>query len=367
MVHVTSTTERMDILRKTIIALTTFAIVSTSFVGKAYGQTYTVRPGDTLYKIAQNYGTTVQAIKDENGLTSNVIYANQNLNIPSSARKTYTVVSGDSLYKIANKFGVTIQQLKAWNRLNSDRIYVGQTLVVANNSLTNTYHVKPGDTLSGIGKRFGVTVAQLRSWNNLSSDVIYAGQTLKVSAPSTNKYVVQPGDTLGHIAKKYNVTVQQLKAWNGLTSDLIKVGQTLTVSKPSTTSQSGSVPTPTKSFSSRLVEEAKKHVGTPYAWGGTSPSGFDCSGFIYYVFNQAGKSIQRLTTEGYFAQSYKINQPNVGDLVFFANTYKEGISHMGIYIGNNQFIHASSSNGVAITKLDNPYWSKYFVGYYRFK
>jgi peptidoglycan DL-endopeptidase LytE len=117
--------------------------------------------------------------------------------------------------------------------------------------------------------------------------------------------------------------------------------------------------------SSNVVDIAKKYIGSPYAWGGTSPSGFDCSGFIYYVFNQAGTSISRTNTEGYYSRSTAISNPKPGDLVFFKNTYKAGISHMGIYVGNGEFIHASDS-GVVVTKLSNSYWSPRFAGYRTF-
>ena len=120
-----------------------------------------------------------------------------------------------------------------------------------------------------------------------------------------------------------------------------------------------------QNYEQSLMNEAKKMIGVPYKWGGTTPSGFDCSGFIFYVYDKAGYDISRNSAQGYFDRSYYVDKPQVGDLVFFKNTYKQGISHVGIYVGNNQFINASSS-GVEITSLGNSYWSKYFDSYKRF-
>ncbi|WP_034765401.1 C40 family peptidase [Rossellomorea vietnamensis] len=286
----------------------------------------------------------------------------------SAEAASYRVQSGDSLSVIAYKYDTSVSNLKNWNNLSSDLIYVNQVLEVSapSSSSAKTYTVQSGDYLSKIGAKFDVYVAELKSWNNLNSDVIYPGQTLIVSSGGTtttpaptgsSTYTVQSGDTLSHIAVRYDVSVSSIKSWNGLSSDTIYVGQKLSING---TSDAG-----TQTPSSSVVDIAKKYVGTPYAWGGTSPSGFDCSGFIYYVFNQAGQSIARTNTEGYYSKSYFVSSPKPGDLVFFENTYKAGISHMGIYVGNGEFIHASDS-GVVVSKLSNTYWNPKFVGYKRF-
>ena len=114
-----------------------------------------------------------------------------------------------------------------------------------------------------------------------------------------------------------------------------------------------------------IASIAPNYVGTPYIYGGKTVAGFDCSGFIHFIHNIAGLSIDRKSSEDYFKEAKKVLVPEVGDLVFFKDTYKPGISHMGVYIGNNQFIHAASK-GVEITKLDNSYWKEHFVGYKRF-
>lgn len=108
---------------------------------------------------------------------------------------------------------------------------------------------------------------------------------------------------------------------------------------------------------------SQKFIGVPYQWGGSSPSGFDCSGFIYYIFNQNGILIPRMADEQ-FNVGLVINpsELQVGDLVFFS-TYEPGPSHTGMYIGNDQFIHASSAAGkVIVTALSKPYYQARYLG-----
>lgn len=112
---------------------------------------------------------------------------------------------------------------------------------------------------------------------------------------------------------------------------------------------------------SKIVQEAKKHLGVPYVWGGSTPSGFDCSGFVQYVLKQCGISVPRTTELQAQVGSY-INKTELrpGDLVFLQNTYRTGISHVGIYIGSDQMIHASSSKGVTISNLTASYYIKHY-------
>ncbi|MET3504390.1 C40 family peptidase [Halalkalibacter oceani] len=113
-----------------------------------------------------------------------------------------------------------------------------------------------------------------------------------------------------------------------------------------------------------LIQTALSLQGIPYAWGGTSTAGFDCSGFIQYVFRQHNKQLPRTTRE-LFRSGQSVSQLKTGDLVFFS-TAQSGPSHAGIYLGNRQFIHAGSSTGVTVSSLDQPYWSHRYLGGKRF-
>lgn len=119
-----------------------------------------------------------------------------------------------------------------------------------------------------------------------------------------------------------------------------------------------------KSDHSSIIDTAESLIGTPYSWGGTTPSGFDCSGFIQYVFNQHNKELPR-TTQDLYNQGSDVSSLQIGDIVFFT-TYRSGPSHAGIYLGNQQFIHAGSSTGVTISSLDQNYWAERYLGAKRF-
>ena len=112
-----------------------------------------------------------------------------------------------------------------------------------------------------------------------------------------------------------------------------------------------------------LLSMARQYVGVPYVWAGRSPSGFDCSGFIYYVFDQLGYGLPRMA-DGQFEVGIPVSRNSLepGDLVFF-ETYEPGPSHVGIYIGNDQFIHASSGAGhVTVTPLNKTYYRDRYLG-----
>lgn len=113
------------------------------------------------------------------------------------------------------------------------------------------------------------------------------------------------------------------------------------------------------SVDASIIGHATKLIGTPYKWGGTSPNGFDCSGFLQYVYSQKGYTIPR-TVSDIWNFGVNVSKPSIGDLVFF-QTYKRGPSHAGIYLGDGKFIH-SGSKGVTVSSMNTSYWQQRYLG-----
>ncbi|MEK7326331.1 MAG: LysM peptidoglycan-binding domain-containing protein, partial [Chloroflexota bacterium] len=243
-------------MKRTLLLLAILTLVLSIFPVQptaAQGTTYTVQPGDNLYRIALKFNTTVAAIQAANGLTTTTIRVGQVLIIPSGT-------SGSSPAPTAKP---------------------GATTAPSTNP--GTYTVQPGDNLFRIALKFGTTVAAIQAANGLTSATIRVGQVLKIPgasgsspAPTATKasasaptaasnpgtYTVQPGDNLYRIALKFGTTVAAIQAANGLTSATIRVGQVLkipgaggssapapTATKPAATAAPGATATPVPSTS----------------------------------------------------------------------------------------------------------------------
>jgi LysM repeat protein len=219
----------------------TVPLVNNINVKAADTSTYKVVSGDTLWKLSQRFGTSINSIKSLNNLTSDTIYVNQDLLVPSTNNATtHKVVSGDTLYKIAKTYGTSIDNLKNINNLSSDMIYVGQTLKVQKSTkesveeVPTKYKVSIGDTLWGISNRYNISVSTIKELNNLNSDLIYPGQILLLKGTTTStkpsvSYVshkVESGENIWTISIKYGIPQSELMEVNGFNENTqLSIGQ----------------------------------------------------------------------------------------------------------------------------------------------
>lgn len=381
----------------------------------AEASTYTVSKGDTLSKIANANKTTVGQLKKWNNLQNDFLYVGQTLTVQAGTQSTASKKVGTP-----NKQSVDSTKSVATGKQSASAKTQGSSTASATtNATSSTYTVVKGDNLSKIAKAVNTTVADIKKWNGLSSDAIFVGQKLKIgegkmaasspqdstkqsgqandtkagSTANMQTYQVMKGDSLSKIAAKFNVGVADIKNWNQLNSDLIYVGQVLKINSTISQGEAEAVFNPKEILAtdqkingklsqekaiknnvtatgqavySKVIELANSLTGTPYLFAGNSPAGFDCSGFVQYVYSNAGINLIRKSSYDYFMSDTTIvENPIPGDIVFFKNTYIEGISHMGIYIGADQFIHAGS-NGVQVSKLSFDYWASKFVAFKRF-
>ncbi len=317
-----------------------------------------------------------------------------------SAAETYhTVKSGDSLWDIAIQYGTSVEKIKQLNQLSSDNLQIGEQLCVKMTpdqkpaatpiieAGATYYIVQPGDSLWKIAQQFGTSVEKIKQLNQLSSENLQIGFRLCVAnasgqaaapsmqpavapiensaspAPADNFYIIQPGDSLNSIAAAFSTSVAMLKRINNLTTDVINPGSVLKLSLAgSEVSRGGSAVN--NNTATGILNTALQYLGTPYRYGGSGPGGFDCSGFVKYVYSLNGYNLNR-TAASQYSQGTPVSKAELqlGDLVFFC-CGSSSIDHVGIYIGNNEFIHSSSprSGGVIITNLGESYYLNSYAG-----
>ena len=227
-------------------------------------QTYTVKAGDTLYGISNQFGVSVTELASLNNIYGSNLKIGEVLKIPNTAGTNpnnmfmYTVKKGDSLYSIANKYNTTIQKIIDLNYLKSTNLSIGQVLRIPENytdynnlSLPNyiNYVVKKGDSLYSIARDNNISVDILMKDNSLSNTNLKIGQNLKIRVPSTvdtvlecfgtdyepstslsyTTYTVKKGDSLYSIANNYDTTVTSIKNINNLSSNNLSIGQVLKI------------------------------------------------------------------------------------------------------------------------------------------
>jgi peptidoglycan DL-endopeptidase LytE len=299
--------------------------------------------------------------------------------------------------------------------------------IFSSNALAIQYKVKNGDTLYSISKKFGVSLDDIRQANNLQKSRIKPKQILNISqeegsegtsskhsAKSKSKpvyYTVKKGDTLSKIAKKTHHPMKQIAALNHINNKSLHAGQKIVLAKSTTYVPVKSEPVhedddltaeEDDAAQDALNENEKKEtaeasndeperkgellgkwnspdemqlfvkvatgfIGAPYRFGGSSLKGIDCSSFVQKIYRIFDVTLPRNAAEqskvGICISRENLTQ---GDLVFFHT--KRSLGHVGIYIGNNEFVHASSKKkGVRVDSLDTPYYQKRFQRAVRIK
>jgi peptidoglycan DL-endopeptidase LytE len=283
----------------------------------------------------------------------------------------------------------------------------------SSNAPAMQYKVKNGDSLYSISKKFGVSVNQIKQANNLQQSKIKKNQVLSISTQKSTKnavksksnptyYMVKKGDTLSGIAEKTHQPLKQIMALNHVNAKSLRVGQKLVLEKTTGVSEKHTPATEDEDaeedddfpdvtddiyendnvFSSLsneqetkrellgkwnnpdevqlLVKVATGFIGAPYRFGGSSLKGIDCSSFVQKIYRIFDITLPRKASEQ-SKVGLSISRENLteGDLVFFHTN--RSLGHVGIYIGNNEFVHASSkSKAVRVDSLDAPYYQKRF-------
>jgi cell wall-associated NlpC family hydrolase len=284
----------------------------------------------------------------------------------SYADITYKVRKGDNPYTIAKKFRVSHTAIMRINAIDPDRLKPGMKITIPTQKKENSRTVKSQS----------VPISREHHPARNSS-----AEHLQQDEPSF--HVVKKGDTIWSIAQRYDLNPDDLMKMNHFESDSLRPGQkillrdqpVLTEMKPYeailSQAHEESTDEPLTEHQStvgaglpeRLILFAKKMLDIPYRFGGNSLLGIDCSAYVKKVYSLIGIDLPRSAREQ-FHEGIPVDENNlsIGDLVFF-RTYASYPSHVGIYLGNNLFIHASSkSKKVTIDSLDTPFYIKRFIG-----
>lgn len=228
-----------DYAEAVVKAVASYVGVPYSFTGEMINENYyIVKKGDSLWSISNKYGLSVDELKDLNNLSSNNLSVGQKLLIKDTSSSDdlgiyYTVKAGDTLYGIANEYGLSVDELKSMNSLSNNNLSVGQKLLVSGTGEVvvgndyDTYVVKSGDNLYAIARKYGVSVDKLKDINYLSSNLLSVGQKLLVPKLNGKTYIVKSGDNLYKIAKENGTTVTDLINLNELSTTNLSIGQVL--------------------------------------------------------------------------------------------------------------------------------------------
>ena len=358
--------------------------------------TYTVESGDTLFSVARKLRVPLKELMAVNEIgPSGIIKVGQVLKIPKSGyrkpsaeveikekkkkvvakKKYYTVKKGDTLWKIARRHKLTLSEIRKLNNMKKkDVIHKGMKLVVqkteyVEKEVKKYYTVKKGDTLWKIARRHKLTLSEIRKLNNIKKkDVIHKGMKLVVGSKKT-KIAVNVAGTgeqerkkKGKVAKSKKEKEKRSRIASAKKKSLKKKSKKRNSAMDTLKGKTGDRYT---RASRNIIRTAKRYLGKRYVWGAEGPNQFDCSGFTQYVMRKSkGVKIPRISRrQAYYGKYVSRKNLRPGDLIFFDTSRRRRgyVNHVGIYIGNNKFIHASSArHRVVITSLDRPFYKARF-------
>jgi LysM repeat protein len=345
---------------------------------------YFVKEGDTLARVSQIFGVDPGRLRTVNDISTGGIKPGDRLRIPEQdvaasfrtpteagagerrpplSRKvvcreetrTHAIRKGETLAFVARRYQTTVDELLRLNRLKKTaRLSIGQVVVVKDTS-PKSYAVRPGDTIVRIAARTGVGADQLRRLNRLDTDLLAPGRKLLLEA--CEEFTLSaPVPAAGGEAPE---SVDLLTALAEATLEERELQQPPPPAGPQVSAEAAADP----GITERLIGLAKTMLNIPYRFGGTTMRGIDCSAYVQRVFGLLDINLPRTAREQFrVGQVISRDELSVGDLVFF-RTYAKFPSHVGIYLGDSRFIHASSvGKKVTIDSLDGRYYTKRFLG-----
>ncbi|MDJ1090309.1 LysM peptidoglycan-binding domain-containing protein [Macrococcus caseolyticus] len=331
-------------MKKALVTIAGITAV-TGVASQAYASEHHVQAGDTLWAIAQENGTSVDALKALNNLNSDLILVGQTLKVENT--DTYTVKKGDTLHTIASQFDLTVNDIMSWNNLTSDTIEVGTKLnLTAPVAKVQLETVQPVTQTEAPAQQ---TTAPAQQSYQAPAQQSYQAPAQQTAAPVQQSYQAPAQQTAAPVQQSYQAPAQQTAA---------------PVQQSYQAPAQQSYQAPAKSYKAPVngnVAQIANGIasGKSYVYGANSATAVDCSAFAQQVLAAQGKSIPR-TTYAQMAAGTRVSAPQAGDLVYF-----NGGSHVGVYIGNGQMIDAlNPSEGIGQRPVS--YVNGSVTGYYRF-
>ncbi|OIM21475.1 peptidoglycan-binding protein [Oenococcus oeni] len=374
-----------------ITAISALGVTGTAAV-TAQAKSYTVKSGDTLWSLANDNNTSVNALASENKISDpNLIITGDTLVLPDDdatttpAQKTaessaasssasqassstsvasgnYTVQAGDSLWSIAQKTGADVNQLVA-NNGGKSLIQIGQIIQIPTSTTSSAASDSVNDVASSsasvVSSSAAVSSAVAES-DSSSSSVVSSAAVLSSAASAAVSSASSVASSSASVASSYSAAASTA-AKAASTSSLSKTNVTTTtasqVSQTSTTSTSTST---AQAVVNLAIQLSKENI--PYVWGGSTTSGFDCSGLVSYVYQHAaGITLPHYTvSQESYVSKHSVSQAKPGDLLFWGSagaTY-----HVAIYIGNNQYVAAPEPGMNVEVETISSYFMPSFAG-----